>query len=100
MPDGLADGDDRRDFGKVLDALSRCIPGCVEELIREKKVKWLVAGETEAGGGGGRQGARDGGRSGRRHARIGVPGSVDGGEREKEERERMGGMGGWALLFR
>nr|BAJ86871.1 predicted protein [Hordeum vulgare subsp. vulgare] len=43
MPDGLADVDDRRDLGKVLDALSRCMPGYVEELIREKKVTWLVA---------------------------------------------------------
>uniref|UniRef100_N1R357 Putative UDP-glucosyltransferase n=1 Tax=Aegilops tauschii TaxID=37682 RepID=N1R357_AEGTA len=43
MPDGLADGDDRRDLGKVLDALSRCMPGYVEELVREKKVTWLVA---------------------------------------------------------
>ncbi|KAI4975865.1 UDP-glycosyltransferase 83A1-like [Hordeum vulgare subsp. vulgare] len=43
MPDGLADVDDRRDLGKVLDALSRCMPGYVEELIREKKVTWFVA---------------------------------------------------------
>uniref|UniRef100_A0ACD5VC83 Uncharacterized protein n=1 Tax=Avena sativa TaxID=4498 RepID=A0ACD5VC83_AVESA len=43
IPDGLADGDDRRDLGKVLDALSRCVPGYVEELIRKTKVQWLVA---------------------------------------------------------
>src|SRR3954462_9226224 len=34
MPDGLADGGDRGDLGKVLDALARCMPGYVEELIR------------------------------------------------------------------
>ncbi|KAM3188812.1 hypothetical protein ACQJBY_067648 [Aegilops geniculata] len=43
MPDGLANADDRRDLGKVLDALARCMPGYVEELVRERKVKWLVA---------------------------------------------------------
>jgi hypothetical protein len=43
IPDGLADGDDRRDLGKVLDALSRCVPRSVENLIRKTKVKWLVA---------------------------------------------------------
>jgi hypothetical protein len=43
IPDGLSDGDDRRDLGKVLDALSRCVPGYVEDLIGKTKVKWLVA---------------------------------------------------------
>uniref|UniRef100_N1QP69 Putative UDP-glucosyltransferase n=1 Tax=Aegilops tauschii TaxID=37682 RepID=N1QP69_AEGTA len=42
VPDGLADGDDRRDLCKFLDGLSRCIPGYVEQLIRETKVRWLV----------------------------------------------------------
>lgn len=42
VPDGLADGDDRRDLRKFLDALSRFVPGYVERLIRETKVKWLV----------------------------------------------------------
>ncbi|KAM0840757.1 hypothetical protein ACQ4PT_059443 [Festuca glaucescens] len=43
IPDGLADGDDCMDLGKVLDALSRCMPSYVEDLIRKTKVKWLVA---------------------------------------------------------
>ncbi|KAM3260367.1 hypothetical protein ACQJBY_051558 [Aegilops geniculata] len=42
IPDGLADGDDRRDLCKFLDGISRCIPGYVEQLIRETKVRWLV----------------------------------------------------------
>uniref|UniRef100_A0ACD6A9C6 Uncharacterized protein n=1 Tax=Avena sativa TaxID=4498 RepID=A0ACD6A9C6_AVESA len=42
IPDGLADGDDRRDLCKFLDGVSRCIPGYVEELMRKTKVKWLV----------------------------------------------------------
>ncbi|XP_047066963.1 UDP-glycosyltransferase 83A1-like [Lolium rigidum] len=43
IPDGMADGDDRKDLGKVLDALSRCVSGYVEDLIGKTKVKWLVA---------------------------------------------------------
>jgi hypothetical protein len=38
----MADGDDRRNLCKFLDGISRCIPGYVEELMRETKVKWLV----------------------------------------------------------
>uniref|UniRef100_A0ACD5TQW8 Uncharacterized protein n=1 Tax=Avena sativa TaxID=4498 RepID=A0ACD5TQW8_AVESA len=49
VPDGLADGDDRRDLGKVLDGFTRCIPGYMEELIRATKAKWLVADATIVG---------------------------------------------------
>jgi hypothetical protein len=42
VPDGMAEGDDRRDLCKFLDGISRRIPGYVEELMRETKVKWLV----------------------------------------------------------
>ncbi|KAF7067752.1 hypothetical protein CFC21_073597 [Triticum aestivum] len=42
IPDGLADGDDRRDLCKFLDGISRCLPGYVEQLIRETKVRWLL----------------------------------------------------------
>ncbi|XP_008646498.1 UDP-glycosyltransferase 83A1 [Zea mays] len=42
VPDGLADGADRRDLSRFLDALSLCVPGHVERLIRETKVEWLV----------------------------------------------------------
>ncbi|KAJ1258919.1 hypothetical protein BS78_10G112900 [Paspalum vaginatum] len=42
IPDGLADADDRRDLSRFLDCLSRSVPGYVEQLIRETKVKWLV----------------------------------------------------------
>jgi hypothetical protein len=47
--DGLADGDDRRDLGKLVDALSRHMPGYLEELVRRveasggTKISWLVA---------------------------------------------------------
>ncbi|KQK13117.1 hypothetical protein BRADI_1g08177v3 [Brachypodium distachyon] len=49
VPDGMADGDDRRDLCKFLDAVWRRVPGFLEDLIRETeasgaaKVKWLVA---------------------------------------------------------
>jgi hypothetical protein len=49
IPDGMAEGDDRRDLCKFVEAVSRYVPGYVEELIREtdasgeKKVKWLLA---------------------------------------------------------
>nr|CAB3498145.1 unnamed protein product [Digitaria exilis] len=42
VPDGLAAGDDRRDLSRFVDGLLRCVPGYVEQLIRETKVKWLV----------------------------------------------------------
>jgi hypothetical protein len=42
IPDGLSDGDDRRDLGKFIEAFTRSVPGYVEQLIRETKVKWLV----------------------------------------------------------
>jgi hypothetical protein len=42
VPDGLADGDDRRDLSRFVDGLFRCVPGYVERLIRETKVTWLV----------------------------------------------------------
>ncbi|CAN6322548.1 unnamed protein product [Urochloa humidicola] len=42
VPDGLANGDDRRDLSRFVDALTRCVPGYVEQLIRETKVRWLV----------------------------------------------------------
>ena len=43
VPDGLADGDDRRDLRRFVDALLRCVPGYVERLLRETRVRWLVA---------------------------------------------------------
>ena len=43
IPDGLADGDDRRDLRRFVDALLRCVPGYVERLLRETRVRWLVA---------------------------------------------------------
>ncbi|KAL6637885.1 hypothetical protein ACP70R_025457 [Stipagrostis hirtigluma subsp. patula] len=47
VPDGLADGDDRRDLRKVVDSVMRCVPGYVEQLIRETtNVKWLVGDVT------------------------------------------------------
>ncbi|KAF8709820.1 hypothetical protein HU200_029532 [Digitaria exilis] len=42
VPDGLAAGDDRRDLSRFVDELLRCVPGHVEQLISETKVKWLV----------------------------------------------------------
>ncbi|PAN44942.1 hypothetical protein PAHAL_9G082300 [Panicum hallii] len=48
IPDGLADGDDRKDFNKLLDACSRHMPGNLERLVtqleavRRPKVNWLV----------------------------------------------------------
>jgi hypothetical protein len=54
VPDGLADGDDRRDLGKFVEGVSRCVPGCLERLIREAEapgratVKWLVGDVTMA----------------------------------------------------
>ncbi|KAL6637886.1 hypothetical protein ACP70R_025458 [Stipagrostis hirtigluma subsp. patula] len=47
VPDGMADGEDRRDLRKFLDSVMRCVPGYVEQLIREtKNVKWLVGDVT------------------------------------------------------
>ncbi|KAI4964904.1 hypothetical protein ZWY2020_057915 [Hordeum vulgare] len=49
VPDGMADGEDRRDLCKFVGAITRYVPGYVEDLIRdteasgEKKVKWLIA---------------------------------------------------------
>ncbi|RLN15446.1 hypothetical protein C2845_PM02G05710 [Panicum miliaceum] len=49
VPDGLADGDDRKDIGKLVDALPRHMPGCLEELVRRveasggTKISWLIA---------------------------------------------------------
>uniref|UniRef100_A0ACD5WAI0 Uncharacterized protein n=1 Tax=Avena sativa TaxID=4498 RepID=A0ACD5WAI0_AVESA len=49
IPDGMADGDDRRDLCKLLEAISLRVPGYVGDLISETeasgaaKVKWLVA---------------------------------------------------------
>ncbi|XP_044382992.1 UDP-glycosyltransferase 83A1 isoform X2 [Triticum aestivum] len=54
VPDGLADGDSRRDLGKVLAGVLGRVPGHVAELIREteasgeRKVRWLVADSTMA----------------------------------------------------
>uniref|UniRef100_A0A453LUZ7 Glycosyltransferase n=1 Tax=Aegilops tauschii subsp. strangulata TaxID=200361 RepID=A0A453LUZ7_AEGTS len=54
IPDGLADGDSRRDLGKVLAGVLGRVPGYVVELIRateasgERKVRWLVADSTMA----------------------------------------------------
>jgi hypothetical protein len=42
VPGGLSDGDDRRGLGKFIEAFTRSVPGYVEQLIRETKVKWLV----------------------------------------------------------
>ncbi|KAG2535130.1 hypothetical protein PVAP13_9NG049073 [Panicum virgatum] len=49
VPDGLPDGDDRKDLGKLIDALSRHMPGYLEELVRrseasgDTRISWLVA---------------------------------------------------------
>jgi len=49
VPDGLADGDDRKDLGKLVDALSRHMPSYLEELVRRveasggTKISWLIA---------------------------------------------------------
>ncbi|CAN6315201.1 unnamed protein product [Urochloa humidicola] len=49
VPDGLAYGEDRKDLGKLVDALSRHMPGHLEELVRKieasggTKISWLVA---------------------------------------------------------
>ncbi|TVT97461.1 hypothetical protein EJB05_57282, partial [Eragrostis curvula] len=54
IPDGMSDGEDRRDLGKFLDGLMRHVPGYVEQLMRETeasgraKVKWLVGDLTMA----------------------------------------------------
>ncbi|KAK3146027.1 hypothetical protein QOZ80_3BG0260580 [Eleusine coracana subsp. coracana] len=54
VPDGLAEGDDRRDLGKYVDSVRRCVPGYLEQLIRDTeasgraKVKWLVGDVTMA----------------------------------------------------
>jgi len=48
IPDGLADDDDRRNLGKLLDACSWHVPGHLERLVTEMeaagrpKVNWLV----------------------------------------------------------
>uniref|UniRef100_A0ACD5X7G8 Uncharacterized protein n=1 Tax=Avena sativa TaxID=4498 RepID=A0ACD5X7G8_AVESA len=49
VPDGLADSDDRRDLGKVLDGFTRSIPAHMAELIRVTKAEWLVADSTIVG---------------------------------------------------
>ncbi|PNT74114.1 UDP-glycosyltransferase 83A1-like [Brachypodium distachyon] len=52
IPDGMADGDDRRDLCKFVDAVSRCVPGYVEGLIKASgaapapRVKWLIGDVT------------------------------------------------------
>ncbi|OEL13048.1 UDP-glycosyltransferase 83A1 [Dichanthelium oligosanthes] len=52
VPDGLADGDDRKDLGKIADALSRHMPCCLEELVGRAeasggtKISWLIADEA------------------------------------------------------
>ncbi|XP_066386109.1 UDP-glycosyltransferase 83A1-like [Miscanthus floridulus] len=52
VPDGLADGDDRKDLGKLVDGLSRHMPGYLEELVGRteasggKKISWLIADEA------------------------------------------------------
>jgi hypothetical protein len=49
IPDGMAEGDDRRDLCKFVEAVSRRVPGYLGDLIGETeasggaKVKWLVA---------------------------------------------------------
>jgi hypothetical protein len=42
VPGGLSDGDDRRGLGKFIEAFTQSVPGYMELLIRETKVKWLV----------------------------------------------------------
>ncbi|TVT97861.1 hypothetical protein EJB05_56873 [Eragrostis curvula] len=67
IPDGMSDGEDRRDLGKFVDAFVRHVPGYVEQLIRETeasgraKVKWLV-GDVNGAVLRGRQQARRPGR--------------------------------------
>ncbi|KAK1643944.1 hypothetical protein QYE76_061749 [Lolium multiflorum] len=49
IPDGMADGDDRRDLCKFVDGVFRRVPCYLEKLIKETEasgaasVKWLVA---------------------------------------------------------
>jgi hypothetical protein len=49
IPDGMADGDDRRDLCKFVDAVFQRMPGYFGDLIKETeasgatKVKWLIA---------------------------------------------------------
>ncbi|TKV91274.1 hypothetical protein SEVIR_9G084700v4 [Setaria viridis] len=51
VPDGLAEGDDRKDLGKLVDALSQHMPCYLEELVGRieasggTKISWLVADE-------------------------------------------------------
>ena len=48
VPDGLPDGDDRKDLGKLVEACSRHMPGHLERLVTQMeetgrpKVNWLV----------------------------------------------------------
>lgn len=52
VPDGLADGDDRKDLGKLVDGFSRHMPGYLEELVGRTeasggtKISWLIADEA------------------------------------------------------
>jgi hypothetical protein len=49
IPDGLADGEDRKDIGRFVDGLMRHVPGYLEGLVRRleasggRKVSWLIA---------------------------------------------------------
>ncbi|GJM96669.1 hypothetical protein PR202_ga13531 [Eleusine coracana subsp. coracana] len=49
VPDGLADGEDRKDISKLVDGLMRHVPGYLEDLIRSleasegTKISWLIA---------------------------------------------------------
>jgi hypothetical protein len=49
VPDGLTDGEDRKDISKFVDGLMRHVPGYLEDLVRRleasagRKVRWLIA---------------------------------------------------------
>jgi hypothetical protein len=52
VPDGLADGDDRKDLGKLVGGMLRHMPGYLEELVGRTeasggtKISWLIADEA------------------------------------------------------
>lgn len=54
IPDGLAPGEDRNNFGKLVDGFSRVMPGRLEELVTKtnesgvEKIKWIIADENMA----------------------------------------------------
>ena len=51
IPDGLADGDSRRDLGKVLAGVSGRVPAYVEELIRETEASGKRSAKARDGEG-------------------------------------------------